>query len=202
MSLANSRNPIRKEEVHQMSSILVLYHSQEHGNTASMARAIAEGARAADTDVTLVNTNEQRLDLEQYRASTGWRTSRTGCSIPMAVVGACAIRWRSSSTGWAPRWGRRSSPSEVRAEACWKRAKTWGNGWPTPRTADKLDGSKELQTVDIVRLGKTNLWVSRGDRRHSHHAPCRDQRRQTIRRALDPGVNFPTAPRTRPGSSP
>ncbi len=67
MSLANSRNPIRKEEVHQMSSILVLYHSQEHGNTASMARAIAEGARAADTDVTLVNTNEQRLDLEQYR---------------------------------------------------------------------------------------------------------------------------------------
>jgi flavorubredoxin len=50
-----------------MGSILVLYHSQEYGNTAAMAQAIGEGARAAGADVTLVNTNEQRLDLEQYR---------------------------------------------------------------------------------------------------------------------------------------
>jgi len=50
-----------------MGSILILYHSQEYGNTAAMAQAIAEGARAAGADVTLVNTNEQRLDLEQYR---------------------------------------------------------------------------------------------------------------------------------------
>jgi flavorubredoxin len=50
-----------------MGVILVLYHSQEYGNTAAMARAIGEGARAAGTDVTLVNTNEQRLDLDQYR---------------------------------------------------------------------------------------------------------------------------------------
>jgi flavorubredoxin len=50
-----------------MGSILVLYHSQEYGNTAAMAQAIAEGARAAGADVTLVNTNEQRLDLDQYR---------------------------------------------------------------------------------------------------------------------------------------
>lgn len=32
-----------------------------------MAEAIAEGARAAGADVTLVNTNEQRLDIEVYR---------------------------------------------------------------------------------------------------------------------------------------
>jgi NAD(P)H dehydrogenase (quinone) len=51
-----------------MTSILVLYHSQEYGNTAAMAGAIGEGARAADADVTLVNTNEQRLDIEQYRS--------------------------------------------------------------------------------------------------------------------------------------
>jgi multimeric flavodoxin WrbA len=50
-----------------MGAVLVLYHSQEYGNTAAMARAIGEGARAAGADVTLVNTNEQRLDPEQYR---------------------------------------------------------------------------------------------------------------------------------------
>ncbi len=50
-----------------MGSILVLYHSQEYGNTAAMAQAIGEGARAAGADVTLVNTNEQRLDIERYR---------------------------------------------------------------------------------------------------------------------------------------
>ena len=50
-----------------MGSVLVLYHSQEYGNTAAMALAIAEGARAAGADTTLVNTNEQRLDLDQYR---------------------------------------------------------------------------------------------------------------------------------------
>ena len=50
-----------------MKTILVLYHSQEYGNTAAMAQAVAEGARAAGADVTLVNTNEQRLDIEQYR---------------------------------------------------------------------------------------------------------------------------------------
>jgi flavorubredoxin len=32
-----------------------------------MAQAIGEGARAAGANVTLVNTNEQRLDLDQYR---------------------------------------------------------------------------------------------------------------------------------------
>ena len=50
-----------------MGSLLVLYHSQEYGNTAAMAAAIGEGAKAAGAKVTLVNTNEQRLDLEQYR---------------------------------------------------------------------------------------------------------------------------------------
>lgn len=51
-----------------MSSVLVLFHSQEHGNTAAMAEAVATGIRSADVDVVLVNTNEQRLDIEQYRS--------------------------------------------------------------------------------------------------------------------------------------
>jgi multimeric flavodoxin WrbA len=50
-----------------MKSLLVLYHSQEYGNTGAMAEAVAEGARAAGADVTLVNTNEVRMDPEQYR---------------------------------------------------------------------------------------------------------------------------------------
>jgi flavorubredoxin len=50
-----------------MKTILVLYHSQEYGNTAAMAAAVGEGARTAGVEVTLVNTNEQRLDVEQYR---------------------------------------------------------------------------------------------------------------------------------------
>ena len=32
-----------------------------------MAQAVGEGTTGADADLTLVNTNEQRLDLEQYR---------------------------------------------------------------------------------------------------------------------------------------
>lgn len=50
-----------------MRRVLVLYHSQEHGNTELMAKAIAEGAREAGADVTLVNTNEVRLDPNEYR---------------------------------------------------------------------------------------------------------------------------------------
>ena len=49
-----------------MGSILVLYHTQEHGNTGAMAEAVAEGARAAGADATLVNTNERRLDIADY----------------------------------------------------------------------------------------------------------------------------------------
>jgi len=50
-----------------MSSILILYHSQEYGNTGKMAQAVAEGARAAGAEVTMFNTNEARFDIEQYR---------------------------------------------------------------------------------------------------------------------------------------
>jgi multimeric flavodoxin WrbA len=36
-----------------------------------MAEAVAEGAKTAGAEVTMVNTNEQRLDIEQYRAFGG-----------------------------------------------------------------------------------------------------------------------------------
>ncbi len=50
-----------------MKSILVLYHSQEFGNTEAMANAVAEGAIAAGAEVTLYNTNKTRIDIEVYR---------------------------------------------------------------------------------------------------------------------------------------
>lgn len=50
-----------------MTSILVLYHSQQYGNTEKMALAIAEGARAAGASVTLFNANQARYDVEHYR---------------------------------------------------------------------------------------------------------------------------------------
>ncbi len=50
-----------------MASILILYHSQQVGNTHAMAEAIADGARAGGAEVQLVNTNEQRLDIDAYR---------------------------------------------------------------------------------------------------------------------------------------
>ena len=51
-----------------MSSILVLYHSQEHGNTHAMAEALALGAKMAGAAVSMFNTNEGRLDIERFRA--------------------------------------------------------------------------------------------------------------------------------------
>lgn len=50
-----------------MSRVLALYHSQEHGNTKLMAEAVADGAREAGADVTLVNTNEARFAVDEYR---------------------------------------------------------------------------------------------------------------------------------------
>ncbi len=49
-----------------MGKALVLYHSQEYGNTAAMAEAVAEGLRAARCEVTLFNTNEGRFDVTQF----------------------------------------------------------------------------------------------------------------------------------------
>ncbi len=49
-----------------MVKALVLYHSQEFGNTKSMAEAVAEGLRASGCDVTLFNTNEGRFDVTSF----------------------------------------------------------------------------------------------------------------------------------------
>ena len=49
-----------------MAKALVLYHSQEFGNTESMAEAVAEGLRTADCEVDLFNTNNGRFDITEF----------------------------------------------------------------------------------------------------------------------------------------
>ena len=49
-----------------MGKILVIFHSQQFGNTKALAEALAEGAREAGAEVELMNTNEGRVTLDQF----------------------------------------------------------------------------------------------------------------------------------------
>jgi NAD(P)H dehydrogenase (quinone) len=49
-----------------MVKALVLYHSQQVGNTGKMAEAVAEGLKGEKCEVTLHNTNEGRFDITKY----------------------------------------------------------------------------------------------------------------------------------------
>ena len=48
-----------------MGKIIVIYHSQQKGNTKELAEALAEGARMAAAEVVLINTNERRVTLDE-----------------------------------------------------------------------------------------------------------------------------------------
>jgi len=52
-----------------MGKIIVIYHSQQFGNTKVLAEAFAEGAREAGAEVNLINTNERRVTLEEFLAA-------------------------------------------------------------------------------------------------------------------------------------
>ncbi len=49
-----------------MVKALVLYHSQEFGNTGKMAEAVAEGLRSGGCDVTLHNTDKGRFNASTF----------------------------------------------------------------------------------------------------------------------------------------
>jgi len=49
-----------------MTRALVLYHSQEFGNTAAMAQAVAEGLREGGCEVDSFNTNDGRFDVSKF----------------------------------------------------------------------------------------------------------------------------------------
>ena len=52
-----------------MGKILVIYHSQQFGNTKALAKAFAEGAREAGAEVELINTNDRRVMLKEFLAA-------------------------------------------------------------------------------------------------------------------------------------
>ncbi len=54
-----------------MGKIIVIYHSQQYGNTKMLAEALAQGAQQAGADVKLVNTNERRVTLEEFLSADG-----------------------------------------------------------------------------------------------------------------------------------
>jgi flavorubredoxin len=53
-----------------MTKALVLYHSQESGNTAKMAEAVAEGLKSEGLEVTLHNSNERRFPISDFSKYT------------------------------------------------------------------------------------------------------------------------------------
>ena len=56
-----------------MKKVMVIYHSQEYGNTAAAARLVVQGLEEARSiEVRAVNTNEaQRIDMEELAACDG-----------------------------------------------------------------------------------------------------------------------------------
>jgi multimeric flavodoxin WrbA len=54
-----------------MGKIIVIYHSQQYGNTKILAEALADGAREAGAEVNLINTNERRVTLEEFLSADG-----------------------------------------------------------------------------------------------------------------------------------
>jgi multimeric flavodoxin WrbA len=49
-----------------MGKVIVIYHSQQYGNTKILAEALAEGAREAGAEVELINTNDRRVTLNEF----------------------------------------------------------------------------------------------------------------------------------------
>ncbi len=54
-----------------MGKILVIYHSQQFGDTKALAESLAEGARGAGAEIDLVGTNERRITLDEFLEADG-----------------------------------------------------------------------------------------------------------------------------------
>ena len=52
-----------------MKRVLVIYHSQQFGNTKILAEALADGVREAGADVELINTNEHRVTMKEFMSA-------------------------------------------------------------------------------------------------------------------------------------
>jgi len=54
-----------------MEKVLVIYHSQQFGDTKALAQALADGAREAGVEVEIISTNERRVTLDEFLAAEG-----------------------------------------------------------------------------------------------------------------------------------
>jgi multimeric flavodoxin WrbA len=54
-----------------MGKVLVIYHSQQFGDTKALARVLADGAREAGVEVEIISTNERRVTLNEFLAADG-----------------------------------------------------------------------------------------------------------------------------------
>jgi flavorubredoxin len=87
-----------------MGKVIVIYHSQQYGNTKILAEALADGTREAGAEVNLINTNERRVTLEEFLAAdavaigtlTISHTSRAQ-SRPFSTISTCGISQASLS---------------------------------------------------------------------------------------------------------
>ena len=52
-----------------MKKLLVIYHSQQFGDTKALAEAFGEGARKGGAEVDFINTNERRVTLNEFLAA-------------------------------------------------------------------------------------------------------------------------------------
>ena len=54
-----------------MAKVLVIYHSQQFGDTKSLAESLAGGVRDAGVEVEIISTNERRVTLDEFLAADG-----------------------------------------------------------------------------------------------------------------------------------
>ena len=54
-----------------MAKVIVIYHSQQFGDTKMLAEALAEGVREAGAEVEIISTNERRITLDEFLAADG-----------------------------------------------------------------------------------------------------------------------------------
>ena len=54
-----------------MANVLVIYHSQQFGDTKALAEALAEGVRDASVKAEIISTNERRVTLDEFLAADG-----------------------------------------------------------------------------------------------------------------------------------
>jgi len=60
---------MRKEMI--VEKVLVIYHSQQFGDTKGLAEALAEGVRDAGVKAEIISTNERRVALDEFLAADG-----------------------------------------------------------------------------------------------------------------------------------